>query len=271
MTEPTPGHRPDARQPVGRRARDAASSSCSCRASTNTSPAASTTRSTSGPASSSSIAPTTVPAPTSTGRGARRPNSSARPRRWSHQGLQAFDAGDVEQARRLLTSALEHGARARAGAAGAAPHRAARLAAAGRAGAAAGALATGAATGHRTGAASRGAGWPCCPAAAGDERGRRRGSWSRRLETSPAGSTPVIDPAAAVLPVPGASEAYLVARRCAVHRRASLPDALAVLDRIGTRRSARIRRPRPCGRGCSSELLRAAGLGMSAGGERSPP
>ena len=164
-----------------------ASSSCSCRVSTSTSPAASTTPSTSGPACSSSIAPTTGPAPTSTGRGARRPSGSARPRRWSHQGLQAFDAGDVEQARRLLTSALEHGAAARTGAAGAAPHRAAGLAGAGPAGAAAARAGGGRRDRRPSRRASRGAGWPLL-AAAGDERGRACGSscLERRTTARPA-------------------------------------------------------------------------------------
>ena len=186
------------------------------------------------------------------------------------QGLQAFDAGDVEQARRLLTSALEHGA----------PHEQA-LPVLHRIGLLASpspvtpaprpaALAAGAAAGDRTGALCVALAGRAAPAAAGDDRGRRCGSSSRRLETSPAGSTPIVDPAAA------ASCRCLAPRRptsCA-RRRCSpagrLPDALAILERIATRRSrvaeAQVLRGR-----MQQELLRAAGLGMTGGRRPDPP
>jgi tetratricopeptide (TPR) repeat protein len=145
-----------------------------------------------------------------------------------HQGLQAFDAGEVEQARTLLTSALEHGA----------PHEQALPVL------------------HRIGLLA-------APATAAPSP--RRVRWRRAVDPAPSQATrpwlwllatallvmsaaglwivvtgpgdgafasaPAVDPAVDVLPVPGASDAHL-ARASALFGAGKLPDALAVLDRI---------------------------------------
>ncbi len=145
-----------------------------------------------------------------------------------HQGLQAFDAGDVEQARRLLTSALEHGA----------PHEQTLPVL------------------HRIGLLAAPAPappparvrWRRAPRQIADGPPRRwrwmlavallamsaAGAWIVVASSGgePAAAAPVIDPATDVLPVPGASEAY-VARADALFNAGKLPDALAVLDRVG--------------------------------------
>ena len=184
------------------------------------------------------------------------------------QGLQAFDAGDVEQARRLLTSALEHGAAHEQ----ALPvlHRIGLLA-----------------SPSPVAPAPRRARWRRAPRPE-TEPARFAWRWLAVLlllllattaagvwivvsapGDSPAGSTPIIDPAAAILPLPGASEAYLV-RAQALFTAGRLPDALAILERIapGDRAYAEAQVLR--GR-MQQELLRAAGLGMSAGGDRTRP
>jgi tetratricopeptide (TPR) repeat protein len=145
-----------------------------------------------------------------------------------HQGLQAFDAGEVEQARTLLTSALEHGAL----------HEQALPVL------------------HRIG-------FLATPATAVPSP--RRVRWRRAVDPAPSRATrpwlwllaaallamsaaglwivvngpgdgaftsaPAVDPAVDVLPVPGASDAHL-ARASALFGAGKLPDALAVLDRI---------------------------------------
>jgi tetratricopeptide (TPR) repeat protein len=145
-----------------------------------------------------------------------------------HQGLQAFDAGEVEQARTLLTSALEHGAL----------HEQALPVL------------------HRIGLLAT-------PAAAAPSP--RRVRWRRVVDPTPSRATrpwlwllaaallamsaaglwivvngsgdgafasaPAVDPAVDVLPVPGASDAHL-ARASVLFGAGKLPDALAVLDRI---------------------------------------
>ncbi len=179
-----------------------------------------------------------------------------------HQGLMAFDAGEVEQARTLLTSALEHGA----------PHEQALPVL------------------HRIGLLAT-------PATAAPAPLRVR--WRRAVAPAPSpaarpwlwllaaallamsaaglwivvsgpgdggfASAPAVDPAVDVLPVPGASDAHL-ARAAALFGTGKLPDALAVLDRISPGDNAypdaqalraRVQR----------ELLAAAGGGI----ERSQP
>jgi tetratricopeptide (TPR) repeat protein len=145
-----------------------------------------------------------------------------------HQGLQAFDTGDVEQARRLLTSALEHGA----------PHEQALPVL------------------HRIGLlaapvpatpAPRRPRWRRPPSPAPSAPIARRwyglgvaavlatslaGLWIVAAPAVPAGPTPpAVDRVDTALPVPGASEAYLV-RAQALFTAGKVPDALAVLDRV---------------------------------------
>jgi tetratricopeptide (TPR) repeat protein len=144
-----------------------------------------------------------------------------------HQGLQAFDAGDVEQARRLLTSALEHGA----------PHEQALPVL------------------HRIGLLAAPAPPPPAPrrprwrrAAPAEDRpvapGWRwlaalallsmsaAGLWIVIAPDESATVTPAaIEPVPTSLPVPGASEAYL-ARAEMLFTAGKVPDALAVLERV---------------------------------------
>ena len=182
-----------------------------------------------------------------------------------HQGLQAFDAGDVERARQLLTSALEHGA----------PHEQAlpvlhRI----------GLLATA----PRVGPAPRRVRWRRAATAA-PTPSLRPWLWlvaAALLTMSAAGlwivvapgdevvaTAPAVDPAASVLPVPGASEAYLV-RADALFTAGKLPDALGLLDRVAPGDAAypaaqalraRIQR----------ELLRTVGAGPADPADRSRP
>ncbi len=110
MTDPTPGEAqaPESLSDVERRIPH--------RAAARVGPgrvlraAASITPSTSGRASCSSTAPTIGPAPTSTARGARRPKSSARPRRWSTRDCRRSTPATSNRRASCLTSALEHGA-----------------------------------------------------------------------------------------------------------------------------------------------------------------
>jgi hypothetical protein len=182
-----------------------------------------------------------------------------------HQGLQAFDAGDVERARQLLTSALQEGA----------PHEQALPVL------------------HRIGLLASA---PPVASTARRVRWRRAATaaptpalrpwlWfvaAVLLAMSAAGlwiviapgdevvvSALAVDPAASVLPVPGASEAYL-ARADSLFTAGKLPDALAVLDRVSPGDAgypaaqalrARVQR----------ELLRTAGAGLTDPAERSQP
>ena len=185
------------------------------------------------------------------------------------QGLQAFDAGDVEQARRLLTSALEHGA----------PHEQTLPML------------------HRIGLLASPS--PVTPAP-------RRARWRRAprpatvparfawrwlvalllllLATTaagvwivvsapgdgPAGSTPIIDPAAAILPLPGASEAYLV--RAPVY--CSPPGACPMRSPpwSGSRPAiGRTPRRRSCADGCSRNCCAPPAWACPAGGDRTRP
>ena len=181
-----------------------------------------------------------------------------------HQGLQAFDAGDVEKARALLTSALEHGA----------PHEQALPVL------------------HRIGLLA-------APATVAPPP--RRVRWRRAATPTPdsawrpwlwlvaallltmsaaglwivvSGSAegafsgaPAVDPGVDVLPVPGASDAHL-SRAEALFSAGKLPDALAVLDRVSpgdnAYPSAQALRAR-----VQRELLAVAGSGVA--GDRSQP
>lgn len=183
-----------------------------------------------------------------------------------HQGLQAFDAGDVEQARRLLTSALDEGA----------SHEQALPVL------------------HRIGLLA--APVPVRPQA-------RRSRWRRPDAVVPASPrrwwlgmiaaslllmsatglwivvagadgqramiSPAIDPPAGPLPVPAPSEAFLV-RANTLFAAGRLRDALTALDRItaadGTYGAAQALRVR-----VQQELLRTAALGQGDGVERSRP
>ncbi len=184
-----------------------------------------------------------------------------------HQGLQAFDAGEVERARALLTSALERGA----------AHEQALPVL------------------HRIGLL-------VTPAPAVPERTRVR--WRRAVRPTPAAAfrswlwlvaaalltmsaaglwivvvnpatdnasaVPVVDPgAAAPLPVPGASEAHLV-RAEALFAAGKLPDALSVLDRVSPGDAAYAAAQAMRGR-VQRELLRAAAAGRSEPVDRSEP
>lgn len=145
-----------------------------------------------------------------------------------HQGLQAFDDGDVERARRLLTAAVERGA----------PHEQALPVL------------------HRIGLLEVTAPAPPGPSARSRWRGSdrpSRGAVSSRLgpwllaaviaaigavavflsddSTPSALPTAAIDVGAAALPVPAASEAHL-SRARQLFEAGKLPDVLRVLDRI---------------------------------------
>lgn len=169
-----------------------------------------------------------------------------------HQGLQAFDEGDVERARQLLTSAVERGA----------PHEQALPVL------------------HRIGLLD-------VPAA--DARGRSRapgrtvsrpspaarGWWPLAAvlvavlaaatavylsidEATPVALTPAaVDRVPALVPVPGAMEGHL-ARARQLFDAGKLPDALAVLDRIDAGDAA-FAEARALRARVQQELLRAAG------------
>lgn len=145
-----------------------------------------------------------------------------------HQGLQAFDEGDVERARRLLTSAVERGA----------PHEQALPVL------------------HRIGLLEVPAGdapaplphrrWRRGDRATGAVPSSRGGPWLLALAIAALGGLAVylseetpapglaaiaIDVTAAPLPVPAASEGLLLRAR-QLFEAGKLPDALQVLDRI---------------------------------------
>jgi tetratricopeptide (TPR) repeat protein len=179
-----------------------------------------------------------------------------------HQGLQAFDAGEVEQARTLLTSALEHGA----------PHEQTLPVL------------------HRIGLLAAPASVAAAPrrvrwrrAAPAPTPATRPWLWlvaAALLAMSAAGlwivvtgpgdgafaSTPAVDSTVDVLPVPGASDAHL-ARAEALFGAGKLPDALAVLDRVSAGDSA-YQQAQALRARVQRELL-AAGSGAAA--DRSRP
>jgi tetratricopeptide (TPR) repeat protein len=182
------------------------------------------------------------------------------------QGLQAFDAGDVENARRLLTSALERGA----------PHEQAlpvlhRI----------GLLAAPA-----TGSAPRRGRWRRVAHPAEDAPSfpwrwlaalllmatTAAGLWIlvSTPGAGPSASAPIVDPAAAAaLPLPGASETYLV-RAQALFTAGRVPDALATLERIAPGDAAYPEAQALRGR-LQQELLRAARVGLGEPGDRTRP
>lgn len=169
-----------------------------------------------------------------------------------HQGLQAFDEGDVERARQLLTSAVERGA----------PHEQA-LPVLHRIGlldvSAAGAQARSRTPG---GAVSRPSpaprGWWPLTAVLVAVVAAATAVYLSIDETTPVALTPAaVDRVPAVVPVPGAMEGHL-ARARQLFDAGKLPDALAVLDRIDAGDAAfadaRALRAR-----VQQELLRSAG------------
>lgn len=180
-----------------------------------------------------------------------------------HQGLQAFDEGDVDRARRLLTAAVARGA----------PHEQA-LPVLHRIGLLdVGIAATPASPARRLWRADR-------PAGRGSV-GRRRGPWALAVvfiaaaalavivsepAPPPSVTTPTIDAVGARLPMPVASEAHL-SRARQLFAAGKLPDALRLLDRIDAGDSgfaeSQVLRAR-----VQRELLAAAGGG---GREPGPP
>lgn len=178
-----------------------------------------------------------------------------------HQGLQAFDEGDVDRARGLLTAAVERGA----------PHEQAlpvlhRI----------GLLDVGAIDAPaRTRASARAAARPATPA-------RRVWPWLAVLatviagalavvlsleDTAPAPLTPAaVDRVPAVVPVPGAMDGHL-ARARQLFDAGKLPDALAALDRVDAGDAA-FAEARALRARVQQELLRAAGPGAAQEGTR---
>lgn len=177
-----------------------------------------------------------------------------------HQGLQAFDEGDVERARRLLTAAVERGA----------PHEQALPVL------------------HRIGLLDVTA--PAAPVRSARSRWRgsdrsSRGAVSSRVgpwllaaaiaaigavavflsddSTPPALATSALDVGAGALPVPAASEAHL-SRARQLFEAGKLPDALRVLDRIDQGDAAYVDAQALRGR-VQRELLTAAGSGSREG------
>lgn len=170
-----------------------------------------------------------------------------------HQGLQAFDDGDVDRARSLLTKAVEHGA----------PHEQALPVL------------------HRIGlldvtptaAASRGR-WTRTDRTVPVTTGRRLAPWAvvgvvvlgaavavyvaSQSAEPPPGALPgsALERVVAPLPVPGAMEAHL-ARARQLFDAGKLPDALAALDRIDPGDDAYVAAQALRGR-VQDELLRAA-------------
>ncbi len=177
-----------------------------------------------------------------------------------HEGLQAFDDGDVDRARGLLTAAVERGA----------PHEQALPVL------------------HRIGLLDVSAvDAPARPRVVGREvrdvrpagRAWLWGALSIAVlvaaaavyvaldEPVPVALAPAaIDRVPAIVPVPGAMDAHL-ARARQLYGAGKLPDALAVLDRIdpgdAVFADARALRAR-----VQQELLRAAGPGATEGGTR---
>jgi tetratricopeptide (TPR) repeat protein len=182
-----------------------------------------------------------------------------------HQGLQAFDAGEVERARQLLTSALEHGAPHEQ----ALPvlHRIGLLATPALVGAAPRRVRWRRATKVTPATTSRPWLWLVAVALL---TGSAAGLW---IVLAPGdgvvASVPVVDPVASVLPVPGASEAYL-ARAEALFMAGRLPDALSVLDRVSSGDAASAVAQALRAR-VQRELLRTAGAGPAAPAGRIQP
>lgn len=185
-----------------------------------------------------------------------------------HEGLQAFDDGDVERARRLLTAAAERGA-----------PRDQTLPVLHRIG-----LLDVSSSGPAAAAAPSLGRWRRAGVVAGEVPARLRlgpvlvvataiGLAALVLTRTDAGieaGTPVatLDPVAAPLPVPAASEAYL-ARADALFRAGKLADALATLDRVGPGDAHHGEAQALRGR-VHRELLRATAGLWSAGYERLP-
>lgn len=180
-----------------------------------------------------------------------------------HQGLQAFDEGDVDRARRLLTAAVERGA----------PHEQAlpvlhRI----------GLLELAAPAAASPSARAR---WRRSDRAAGAAGASRLGPWLVAATIAAIGgvavfvsedrapsavATSALDVGAASLPVPAASEAHL-SRARQLFEAGKLPDALRVLDRVGQGDAAYADAQALRGR-VQRELLTAAGPGSK---ESTPP
>lgn len=185
-----------------------------------------------------------------------------------HEGLQAFDDGDVERARRLLTAAAERGA----------PHEQTLPVL------------------HRIGLLNLSSSGPAAAAAPVSGRWRRAGVVAgavparlrvgpvlvvvtaigvaalvlTRTETGTEAGTPVatFDTAASPLPVPAASEAYL-SRADAFFHAGKLADALATLDRVGPG-DAHFGEAQALRGRVQRELLRTTAGLSSSGAERLP-
>ena len=185
-----------------------------------------------------------------------------------HEGLQAFDDGDVERARRLLTAAAERGA-----------PREQTLPVLHRIG-----LLDFSSSGTAPAAAPPLGRWRRTGTAAGTVPARVR--WGpvlvvataitvaalvlTRTDSGIEAGTPVatFDSAASALPVPAASEAYL-ARADAFFQAGKLADALAALDRVGPGDAHYGAAQALRGR-VQQELLRAT-AGLSPGGAERVP
>lgn len=178
-----------------------------------------------------------------------------------HQGLQAFDDGDVERARGLLTAAVERGA----------PHEQAlpvlhRIGLLDVGTTDAGPRARGAGRTAPRAATSTAGWWPWVAVVAAIVAG------ATAVYVSIDGPAPTpltaaaIDRLPAVVPVPGAMEGHL-ARARQLFDAGKLPDALAVLDRIdagdAAYADARALRAR-----VQQELLRSASPAAADGGTR---
>ncbi len=185
-----------------------------------------------------------------------------------HEGLQAFDEGDVERARRLLTTAADRGA----------PHEQTLPVL------------------HRIGLLDLSGVGPAASSASADERRRLSGSVDRhaaaprqfapllvmaasvavaavvlmRTDVDTDAGTPValFEAASSPLPVPSASEAH-VARAEAFFQAGKLPDALAALDRVEPG-DARYRQAQALRARVQRALLSATTAWSSSGGEPVP-
>ncbi len=185
-----------------------------------------------------------------------------------HEGLQAFDEGDVERARQLLTTAADRGA----------PHEQTLPVL------------------HRIGLLDLSGPSPAAASTSAAERRRQAASADRQMPaprplgpilvmaaavavaaavltrtdvaTDPGTPVASFEAAATPLPVPSAAEAY-VARAAALFQAGKLPDALAALDRVEPG-DARYREAQGLRAQVQRALLSATTAWSSSGGEPVP-